>query len=149
MRSLVSWRWIAMFCGLLRCVAVTGNIEAFGADLRGFLRHQVSQQAPGTTGHGPAECAVTGVQEQVAEWRCTHDRRAVRRGRTQTGPETRLGQIAALRIKVVDDHLQGFAPTRVQRQVKTGDFRHAAHANAVIETGDRELVRLVENGRSW
>src|SRR5471032_32534 len=147
MRSLVSWRWIAMFCGLLDFMTVTGNIEAFGADLRGFLRHQVSQQATGTTGHGPTERAVASVQEQVAERCRANDRRAVRGGRTQTGPETRLGQIAALRIKVVDDHLQGFTPTRVQRQVKTGNLRHAADTDAVVETGDRDLVGLIQNSR--
>src|ERR1700712_3442061 len=98
MRSLVSWRWIAMFCGLLGFIAVTGNIEAFGADLRFLLDHQVGQQATGTTGHCPPESAVTGVQEQILERCRANNRRAVRRGRAQARPETRLAQIAALRI---------------------------------------------------
>src|SRR5689334_3728898 len=101
MRSLVSWRWTDMLCRLLGFVAITGNIEAFGADLRLFLRHQVSQQTAGATGHGPAKRAVTGVQEQVLERGGANDRRAIRSGRTQAGPEIGLGQITALRIKIV------------------------------------------------
>src|SRR3990167_917377 len=146
MRSLVSWRWIDMLCGLL-VVAITGNIEACGADLRRFLRHQVGQQATRTTGHGPTEGTVACIQEQVLERRGTHNRRAVWGGRAQAGPETGLGQIAALRIKVVDDHLQGFTSPRVQRQVKTGYFSHATDANTVVETGDRDFVGFIENGR--
>src|SRR5450830_968440 len=123
MRSLVSWRWMDMFCGLLM-VAVTGNIEAFGADLRRFLCHQIGQQTTRATGHGPAEGAVAGIQEQVLERGSTDNRRAVGCGRAQAGPESGFGQITALRIKVVDDHLQGFASTWVQRQVKTGYLSH-------------------------
>ena len=66
---------------------VTEHRQIVGADLRAPADHQVGEQAPRATGHGPAERAVTGVQEQVLARRGADDRRAVRRRRTQAGPE--------------------------------------------------------------
>ena len=88
---------------------------------------------------------MTGVQEQIFKRGGAHNGRAIRCGRPQTRPEAGLRQITALRIKVVDDHLQRFTSTRVQRQVKTGYFSHAANADAVIETGNGDLVGFIQN----
>ena len=90
---------------------------------------------------------MSGVEEQVAVAGGAHDRGAVRGRRTQTGPELGLLEVTTLRVQIAGDHLQRFAATRVERQIEPGDFGHAANADTVIETGDGDLVGLVENGR--
>ena len=55
--------------------------------------------------------------------------------------------IAAAREQVVHAHFQRFAARLAQRFVEADDLRHAADANAVVETRDRDLVGLVEHGR--
>src|SRR5690606_16179955 len=105
--------------GVLLAVAVTEDIQAVGADLRTLAGHQVGEEASTAAGHGPAKGTVSGVEEQVAIGRGTNNRRAVRGRRAQAGPELGLRQVAALRVEIVGDHLQGFATTRVERQVET------------------------------
>ena len=90
---------------------------------------------------------MSGVEEQVAIGGGADNGRAIRGGRAQAGPEFGTADIAALRVEIVGDHLQGGAASRVERQVETGDLGHAADADAVVEAGDGDLVGLVEDGR--
>src|SRR5690606_28063614 len=43
--------------------AIAGNVQAFGADLRTLVGHQVGQETTGAAGHGPAKRAVAGIEE--------------------------------------------------------------------------------------
>src|SRR5690554_8176097 len=89
MRLLVCSRWIAMLAGLL-VVAVTGNGQTLCADLGLFPGQEIGQQATGATGHGPAQGAVTGIQEQVAVAGRPDDRGTVRGSRRSE--ERRVGK---------------------------------------------------------
>src|SRR5690606_14576498 len=132
MRRSVCRRCIAM--GGILAVAVTGNTQPFGADLRLLLRQQICQQTPRPAGHGPAQGAMPGIQEQVAVAGGPDDRRTVRRGRTQAGPQIKTAGISMARERTVDDHLQCLALARIDLHVETTDFRHAANSDAVVET---------------
>src|SRR5690606_39844289 len=127
--------------------AVPGSTRPPGADPRRLVGHQIGQEPARAAGHGPAERTVTSVEEQVTEGGAAHDGRAIGRSRTQTGPEIGALQIAALRVEVGGDHFQGFATTRVERQIETGDLGHATNADATAETGDGDLVGVVWAGR--
>ena len=81
-RSLVCWRWMGIL-GVLRGIAVAGNIQAFGADLRALLRHQVGQVA--TRRPWSNRGAVAGIEEQVAVAGGADDRGAIRGRRAQAG----------------------------------------------------------------
>ena len=53
--------------------------EAVESNFRGLAQDDVGEDASRPTGHGPAQRAVAGVEEQTRERRCAYHRHAVRR----------------------------------------------------------------------
>ena len=130
----------------LRPLLVAVHRETVGADLGPLAGHDVGDQLARAAGHGPAQGAVAGVEEQVRVARGADDRGAVGRHRAQAGPEARARQVAA-REQVAHHLLERGAALRVQAQVEARELGHAAHADAVVEARDGHLVGLVEHGR--
>ena len=89
---------------------------------------------------------MAGICPQIFVRRTAHNRRAVRGHWTQAGPERRLLNETAAREEIADDHLQRFTTWFEQFGIEAHDFRHAADADPVIETGDGDFVGFIKNG---
>ena len=64
----------------------------------------------------------------------------------QAGPETGATDVTDIAIKIDHDMFERLAAAIMQASVKTGDLGHAADADTIAQTGDDNLVGLVEHG---
>src|SRR5690606_37213150 len=83
-------------------------------DIRLATGDDVGKHAPGTTGHGPAQGAVPGIEIKIGIFRSPDDRRPVRRHRPETAPEAGRGNVTAAGEKVGDRMLKRLAAGLVQ-----------------------------------
>ena len=88
---------------------------------------------------------MTRIEVKPTQRRCAHQWRAIRRHGAQSGPELGLRQITA-RKKFTRDLLERGAAARVQAQIKPGQLGHAPDTQTVTQSGQCNLVGLVQHG---
>src|SRR6185369_9293879 len=128
-------------------IAVTHDRQPVERNSRAAPRDHVGHHPRRAGGHRPAERAMAGGEEEVADRRRTDHRRAVGGHRPEAAPELGAVDVAAVGEQIVDDMHQRFAARVVQAQGVAGELGGAAGANAVAEPRHRDLVRLVHHRR--
>lgn len=85
------------------------------------------------------------IQVKVGHSGVADNRRPIRRHRTQASPEGCVRRVAAAGEQVVHTHFESLSPGLTQALIKSYDFRHAAYADSLVETGDGDFVGFVED----